>query len=178
MTRKTLRICALTAAATLAAIPAATAESAGNVRITVESGRLDGKSKVSPSRYSIVTSYGDAASLNVGTRLPMPTSVANPDAAPSGSAPVVSFSYQTIGVAAKLKALPVEGGRIQVRGEISSTYLRSDATSHPVPGGPAIGTLNQDVNVSVRPGRAVRVLSVDEPGVGAFYVEITVEPED
>ncbi len=178
MTRKTLRIFALIAVATLAAISSAAAEPAGNVRITVESGRLDGKSKVSPSRYSILTSYGDAASLNVGTRLPIPTAVANPDAAPSGPAPVVSFSYQNIGVTAKLKALPVDGGRIQVRGDIASTYLRSDATTHPVPGGPAIGTLNQDVNVSVRPGRAVRVLSVDEPGVGAFYVELTVEPED
>jgi hypothetical protein len=170
------RALAIASLVALLAVPTAAAappESSPNIRIVIEIGRIDGGKKVSVGTYQMTrVASGESTALNVGTRLPLPV-----DRAQDGSN-AVSFTYQNVGLTVKLRAATVENRRIQVTGDLSASLLRDAVPSHPSPGGPSIGTVSQDVNVIVRPGKPVRLLSVEEPGIGSFYVELSAEPED
>lgn len=162
----------------LAVTARAATEPAGNIRIAIEVGRLDGAKKIPTGRYELFTATdGESANLAIGTRLPVPAGAGvSEEATPEGKVSVASYAYQNIGLDAKLRALPGEGGRIRVRGDLHATLLLDAVPSHPSPGGPVIGTVGQDVNLSLRAGRQQRVLTVEEPGIGSFYVEMTAEP--
>ena len=170
---KALAIVTLVAFLAVPAVAAATSDSSPNIRISIEIGRVDGGRKVPVGTYEMIrVANGESTTLNVGTRLPIPV-----DRQADGSN-AVSFNYQNVGLTVKLRAAAIENRRIQVAGDLSASLLRDAVPSHPSPGGPSIGTVNQDVNVIVRPGRAVRLLTVEEPGIGSFYVELGAEPEE
>ena len=170
---RALAIVFLAAFLAVPAVVAAAPESSPNIRIAIEIGRIDGGKKVPVGTYQMMrVASGESTGLNVGTRLPLPV-----DRAQDGST-AAAFTYQNVGLTVKLRAATMENRRIQLTGDLSASLLRDAVPSHPSPGGPSIGTVNQDVNVIVRPGKPVRLLSVEEPGIGSFYVELTAEPED
>jgi hypothetical protein len=137
-----------------------------NVLLTLTIGEV----KEGPRRdYKIVTRSGEAASLLVGWRTPIPT-VRSGDA--DSGEPVTSYVYQNVGMTARLRPTLLPDGRLRLDGEIEiSGSKKSDVVETPDEM-PVIGTFQQNLDVIVKRGEPLRVAEVPDPEGGQLYLEL------
>jgi len=161
----------------LAAATPATAQDSGgsavqeralgaNVMLTLTTGEV----KEGPRRsYKIVTRSGEAASLLVGWRTPIPT-VRSGDA--DSGEPVTSYVYQNVGMTARLRPILLPDGRLRVDGEVEISGSKKSEAAETPDEMPAIGTFQQKLDVILEKGQPLRVAEVPDPEGGQLYLEL------
>jgi hypothetical protein len=155
--------------------PAAAADPAPNVTITLTVGDTEGKSGQSERSYRMVAlSGGRTARLLMGWRMPIPTSQSVDENDPAD--PVISYVYQNIGMSADIEARVLEDGRIMLHGMIELSGSRDETPAEPAAGSPPIiGTFQQGLHVVVEDGKTLRVAEVPDPEGGNLYLEVHAE---
>jgi hypothetical protein len=138
-----------------------------NVMLEITLGAV-GKSDT--RNYRLVTRSGETMRMLVGWRTPIPMMTSdNPETA----AVVKSHVYQNVGMTATLRTTTLLDGRLRVVGQIEiSGATKSEETTAPE-GMPTIGTYQQDLDVILEPGKALRVAEVPHPEGGQRFLEIT-----
>lgn len=165
-------------AATTLATAAENAKQTGNVRITIEIGKIDAGKKASTNSYEIISTLnGQPTEMSTGARIPLP--VSTPNTTKSGDAqgvPMTAFTYQSVGVRANLSTRMEETGAIHLVGKIEVSDRvdeRAPAANSAIP--PTIGELTQALNVMLRDGSPLRVTTINEPGRGSWYLELKAD---
>ncbi len=150
----------------------------GNVRITIELGRLESGKKSEVRHYECVTLLGEKMDLNIGNRVPFPATT-DPSASESETpVPVASYTYQNVGLTANLMATRSERGRIEVAGDIAASMLGGLPPDVHSSAPPKIGTITRRVNVLLDGGKPQRILTAEEPSLGTVYIELKAETID
>jgi hypothetical protein len=152
-----------------------------NVRVTLTIVDSEPGSRPAESTYEYVA-RGDGASratLIMGWRVPIPRTRAMED---EEDVPLTEYVYQNIGFTAQLFVTVLEDDRILVRGQIEASgarkgpeEMREAAEEDHLP---IIGTFQQDLNVTLKAGRPLRLSEVPDPEGGRVYLEIKAEPID
>jgi hypothetical protein len=147
-----------------------------NVRLTIEIGRLEKGAKSSVSSYEILTAAnGEPMVINTGSRIPIPTTNASTVQAAEGKPAMTGYSFQNVGMNARLRTTLDEKGWIRVMGNIEASSPVGDRASADPTYPPVITQLQQEINVRLRDGRASRVVAINEPGRNSAYIEIKAD---
>lgn len=145
-----------------------------NIKITLTVGDVDA-GKTSEKIYKLLARDGASkARMLMGWRTPIPTTSGVGD---DGSAPVTSYTYQNVGMTAVLEAKLVADGRVLVSGvvELSGARGQGPEGMQAPQNAPIIGTFQQDLNVLLQPGQALRVAEVPDLDQGTLYLELSAE---
>lgn len=149
---------------------AARAGNGKNVLVTLTISKTGGSGP--PQKvYKLVGQDESEAQMLVGWRTPIPTVTAARD--DSGKPPMTSFTYQNIGVSARMMIHVLEQGRITLQGGIEISGEREGPAVGP--GGqkaPIIGTFQQNLKVTVSPGKKVRIAEGPDPEGGTVSLDI------
>ena len=150
-----------------------------NVRLTLTI--VDSDPGVRPEQRSyeyVARDGGGKASLLMGWRVPIPTTrVADDD----GGEPITEYVYQNIGFTANLWVTILEDDRILVQGDIETSGARQgpeamrDSAEDNLP---IIGTVQQELNVTLKEGKPLRLAEVPDPEGGRVHLEIKAEVLD
>lgn len=120
--------------------------------------------------YRMTLTSGDRTKLVNGRRLPIPaTSWNGPPSEEGGRVPATSYTYQTVGFQAILQATIQPDGRIRLVGGVEDSHVLRYRD-----GVPDIRTLEQSVDVLVRPGETVVLHRSDS---GDRKVEIRLQAD-
>lgn len=151
-----------------------------NVLVTIEIGRLEGGKPASVNSYQMLAyAGGPPAQMNAGSRIPIPTvSTASGDGSADRIVPVTSYTYQNVGLSAKIRVLFPAGGGIYLEGEVDASMIRVTEGPKTAAAPPVIGTTTQTVNVLLKEGRKQRIALIEEPALGSIYVDIKAELVD
>jgi hypothetical protein len=148
-----------------------------NVRLTLTIVDSDAGVRPDERTYEYVARDGGGkASLLMGWRVPIPTT-----RAADGSEPVTEYVYQNIGFTANLWIEILEDGRILVQGDIETSGARQgpqelrDAATDDLP---IIGTFQQNLNVTLKEGKALVLAEVPDPEGGRVHLEIKADVLD
>ena len=150
-----------------------------NVRLTLTV--VDSDPGVRPEQRSyeyVARDGGGKASLLMGWRVPIPTTRAADDGT---GEPVTEYVYQNIGFTANLWVTILEDGRILVAGDIETSGTRQgpeemrEAAEDDLP---IIGTFQQELNVTLKEGKPLRLAEVPDPEGGRVHLEIKAEVLD
>jgi len=150
-----------------------------NVRLTLT--MVDSDPGVRPEERTyeyVARDGGGKATLIMGWRVPIPTTRAADDAA---GEPITEYVYQNIGFTAYLWVTILEDGRILVRGQIEASGARQgpvemrDSAKDDMP---IIGTFQQELNVTLKEGKPLRLAEVPDPEGGRVHLEIKAEVLD
>lgn len=162
-------------AASVSAPAAETGDDDRNVRVRIVVRATEGPEGVAAQReYDLMLAPGRSGELVTGRMVPIPTTTFNTSQSVGGAiVPVTSFTYQTIGFQAQMELAPetTGDGRLRLRGQIEDSRLARIATDV---NQPEVGTVQQKVDVWVRPGTPVvvhRSVSRDS----SVEIEITAE---
>jgi hypothetical protein len=105
--------------------------------------------------------------LNAGRLVPIPTTTFNTsNVAGSSIVPVTSFTYQSVGFAAKLTASDGGDGHIRLEGELEDSRV-AQVGEHPV-----IDSMSQMLAANLEPGETLIVNRVLGPGDKAVSIEV------
>jgi hypothetical protein len=143
---------------------------APNVMVSITVGNDAGK-KAGRRTYRMVARDGEQAELLMGWRTPIPTASQSAD---GDDGAVTSYTYQNVGVTAKLSVRIVPDGRVMVEGQIEVSGAREEHESGP----PTIGTFQQALQVLMKEGAPLRVAEVPDPEDGTLYLELDVDVLD
>jgi len=144
-----------------------------NIKITLTVGDVEADKGPTVRRYTLIARDGGSpASMLMGWRTPIPTTISSDD----GSTPVTSYVYQNVGMTAKIEARIMGDGRILISGAVEISGARREDLS---PGAsvqaPTIGTFQQELNVLLRNGKPLRVAEVPDPEGGTMYLQLEAE---
>jgi len=148
-----------------------------NVKITIRI--IDSEPGAGPDERVhtfIARDRGGVATLIMGWRVPIPTSREEDD--DDGDGPVTGYVYQNIGFTSRLEVATLDGGRILVSGQIEASGIREGPEAFRQATGselPIIGTFQQDLNVTLQDGKALRVAEVPDPEGGQVYLELQAD---
>lgn len=154
-------------------VPALPAEGP-NVGVTITLGDVEETGTVTRT-YRLVARDRSRASMLMGWRTPIPVQRSVDEV---GGNPITSFSYQNVGMSAELEAIVLSPERVNLKGQLELSGKRDGAPQSAATGEsemPLIGTFQQALSVTLRPGTPLRVAEVPDPEGGSLYVEITVE---
>ena len=159
--------------------PEATSAIGPNVRLTITI--VDSDPGVRPEQRSyeyVARDGGGKASLLMGWRVPIPTTrVADDD----GGEPITEYVYQNIGFTANLWVTILEDDRILVQGDIETSGARQgpeEMRESAEDDLPIIGTFQQELNVTLKEGKPLRLAEVPDPEGGRVHLEIKAEVLD
>jgi|GEM_PF-3174778 len=147
-----------------------------NVRLTLTIVDSDPGVRPEERTYEYVGRDDSRASLLMGWRVPIPTTRVGEDAAP-----ITEFVYQNIGFTAKLVINVLDDGRILIRGQIETSGTRQDPEEMRDSAEddlPIIGTFQQDIEVTLKDGKPLRLAEVPDPEGGRVHLEIKAEVLD
>lgn len=138
-----------------------------NVLVTITV--TEGSGSPEKSYQFIARDRTGAAELLTGWRVPVPT-------AESGSPAVTSYTYQNVGLTARIKAQVLPDSHVALRGGIEISKV-SEPTTKPrssvTP--PIIGTFQQEFDVVLREGDPLDLAVVSTPDGGELTVRLRAD---
>lgn len=142
-----------------------------NIKITLTVGDVEAGQTNERTYTLLARDGGSRARMLMGWRTPIPT---RSGAGEDGS---TSFTYQNVGMTAELEARLVADGRIIVSGVVEMSGARRDGPEgiQAPANAPIIGTFQQDLNVLLKQGKALRVAEVPDLDEGTLYLEVSAE---
>ena len=150
-----------------------------NVQITLRT--IDSEPGAGPDERVhtfVARDRGGVARMLMGWRVPIPTSR---ELDGDDSEPVTEYVYQNIGFTAELEVAILDDGRILVHGQIEASGVRTGPEAIRKVAGeklPVIGTFQQDLSVTLKEGKALRVAEVPDPEGGRVHLEIQADVLD
>ncbi|HXV77167.1 MAG TPA: hypothetical protein VD788_12690 [Candidatus Polarisedimenticolaceae bacterium] len=167
-----LLACCLPCPTSSAAEPTETEAVGPNVRITLTVGDVDPGAQPVVRTYRLLTrDGGEPSRMLMGWRTPIPMS--------KGAGDELSYVYQNVGMTAQIRTTVRAGGTVLVSGEVEISGARQAIEGMQIPPHlPVIGTFQQDLSVSLEPGKPLRVAEVPDPEGGTMYLELTAEVLD
>jgi hypothetical protein len=149
----------------VAAAPASSDPTPGNVHLTFEIGQSQGSHAETPRVYQVVSMLDGKVQSVYGGKIPLPA-MAGPNA---------GYSYQNVGVTLNYATRQSAEGAIELDARIEGTLLPpSDAPAdRNVP--PAFGTFSHDFHVLLANGKTVRVIDVGETDKARHYLDVRAD---
>ena len=138
-----------------------------NVLVTITV--TEGTESTERSYQLIARDRAGAAELLTGWRVPVPT-------AESGSPAVTSYTYQNVGLTARIKAQVLPDSHVALRGGIEISKV-SEPTTKPrsLVTPPIIGTFQQEFDVVLREGDPLDLAVVSTPDGGELTVRLRAD---
>jgi len=143
-----------------------------NVLVTLVIGDLDDAKQ--PRTYRLVArDRGPRAELLIGWRMPIPLAQSGQQGSTEAK---TEYTYQNVGVTARLRVEVLDDGRVLVEGEIEASGSRDKQPEEQTGGAPpTIGTFQQALSVLMRPNEPLRVAEVPDPEGGRLYLQLQVD---
>ena len=150
------------------------------LRINVVVSRHQGEKKISSMPYtlSVVANDNDKTSLRMGVDVPIPQSVIGGSGEGGKTAPLMSYTYRSIGTNIDCSARTIEEGvyKLDLAVQDSSIFMREkDTTGVPNAPAPTVRHFTSTFNLLLRDGQTLQHTAATDPVSGeVLRVEVTL----
>jgi hypothetical protein len=140
------------------------------LRVQVTLSRFEGEKRTSSLPFTLwVNANGDTTSLNVGSRVPTPTTTINP-----GVGTVDSYTYNNVGTSLTSSAMSLDDGRFNVAVSISDSSLMPVKSASGV-NLPTFQSFTSQNKLLLRDGQTAQFIAATDKVTGEVTrVEVTI----